>query len=329
MKKRLLLMICLLSFYSNIAYASPVVKTDNLYTYEEMLRDVSDLDRKYKEIITVNTIGHSHFNRKIMAIKLGKGQNNILINGSHHGREWMTTMLIMKMIETYAEAYANNNVIGKYKTDIFNDFSIWFVPMVNPDGVTLQQFGPNQFPIFHQKSLLHMNNDSHDFKGWKANGWGVDLNRQYPAGWNELKGESQRNYQFYKGHKPLQAIEVQAISHFTKRIKPALAISYHTAGREIFWNYQNGEWLVRDRKIAAKVAQLTGYKLNIPPKKATGGGFTDWFITTFHKPAMTIEISFLVGERNPPLSVFSEEWVRNCEVGIMLAHEIKTMYIKK
>jgi g-D-glutamyl-meso-diaminopimelate peptidase len=38
---------------------------------------------------------------------------------------------------------------------------------------------------------------------------------------------------------------------------------------------------------------------------------------------MTIEISYLVGETNPPLSVFKTEWKRNRYVGLKLAEEAK------
>lgn len=59
-----------------------------------------------------------------------------------------------------------------------------------------------------------------------------------------------------------------------------------------------------------------------------GGGFTDWFITTYHRPALTIEISNLVGETNPPLSIFQKEWKRNRNVGIKIAKEAKKYQIK-
>lgn len=36
---------------------------------------------------------------------------------------------------------------------------------------------------------------------------------------------------------------------------------------------------------------------------------------------MTIELSYLVDETNPPLTVFPEEWKRNRLVGIMLVKE--------
>ena len=67
------------------------------------------------------------------------------------------------------------------------------------------------------------------------------------------------------------------------------------------------------------------YKLSKPETDAGGGGFTDWFISTYHRPAMTVEISYLVGETNPPLSIFQKEWKRNRYVGIKLAKEAKKM----
>jgi g-D-glutamyl-meso-diaminopimelate peptidase len=36
---------------------------------------------------------------------------------------------------------------------------------------------------------------------------------------------------------------------------------------------------------------------------------------------MTIEISYLVGETSPPLSIFKKEWKRNRYVGLKLAVE--------
>ena len=66
------------------------------------------------------------------------------------------------------------------------------------------------------------------------------------------------SYQFYKGRKPIEAIEVQALLRLQEKVKPLLAVSYHTSGREIFWYYHNKrEHLLRDYKLAKKTAQLT------------------------------------------------------------------------
>jgi len=294
------------------------------YSYEVLKQDLKKLKRHYKKEIQIKTIGTSHFGREIYAIKLGRGKKNIVLIGAHHGREWMTSMLLMKKLDGYAHAYQRTKPFGDYSTDILDEVSIWFVPMLNPDGVAIQQNQLHHFPAKYRKKLLKMNQGVAKFDRWKANGMGIDLNRQYPAGWYALKKTPTKPfYQFYKGKRPVQAKEVRALIRFIRKIDPSIAVAYHSAGREIFWNYHNGKYLKRDKMIAKKVAELADYQLGKPPKHAVGGGFTDWFITTYHRPAMTVEISPLVGEKSPPLAFFAEEWRRNQYVGLMLAKEAK------
>jgi g-D-glutamyl-meso-diaminopimelate peptidase len=304
-----------------------VVNPHQTYTYERMKSDIWELEKKYDDEIMVKTIGYSHFGRRIFAVKLGKGEKNILLIGSHHGREWLTSSLLMEMLETYAKSYHDNDKVGSYSTDILDNVSIWFIPMLNPDGVTIQQGNLKKFPKYHRDNLVQMNLNSTDFSRWKANGMGVDLNRQYPVGWKNHANDDVTvpTYQFYKGKKPIATHETKAIVKFTKKIKPQIAVSYHTAGREIYWNYNNRKNKQRDSRIAEKVATLTGYKLASPPENAVGAGYTDWFISTYQKPALTLEISYLVGETNPPLKVFYEEWKRNKFIGMMLAKEAKNI----
>ncbi|MEH7417715.1 M14 family zinc carboxypeptidase [Neobacillus drentensis] len=310
----------------NPAADAKIVTVDQPYSYECLQQDLKKITKKYRKHIEIKSIGTSHMGKEIWGVKLGKGRTNIVLVGAHHGREWLTSALLMNMLESYAEAYQEGKRIGFRSTDILNQVSIWFIPMLNPDGVNIQQRKLKSFPPKFQKQLLLMNEGSKNLKRWKANGVGVDLNRQYPAGWTSLNEEpSNPSYAFYKGEKPFESKEVIALTAFIEEIKPSLAVAYHTAGREIFWNYKNGKHLNRDFMLAKKVARLTGYKLAKPDPNAIGGGFTDWYITTYHKPAMTIEISYLVGETNPPLSVFRNEWRRNKYVGLLLAKEAKKL----
>lgn len=55
----------------------------------------------------------------------------------------------------------------------------------------------------------------------------------------------------YKGSTPLQAKEAAIMATFTREIMPQLAISYHSAGEIIYWNYKTKSAnLARDRAIA-------------------------------------------------------------------------------
>jgi len=319
----------LLLFLTFDQTASAQMNTDEeSYSFHRMEKDLSELQQKYKSEVKVKSIGKTEFGRPIWAIKLGVGKKNIVMVGAHHGREWLTSMLLMKMVDTYAHGYHESKNVGSHSTRVLDEVSIWFVPMLNPDGVIIQQNQINAFPYKHQAHLKRMNAGLTQFSRWKANGMGVDLNRQYPADWDKLSQVSSvPYYQFYKGHQPIEAKEVQALVRFIKEVNPSIAVAYHTAGREIYWRYKNGRYLIRDYFIARSISKLTGYQLAKPAKEATGGGFTDWFITTYHRPALTIEISYLVGETNPPVSVFPIEWEHNKYVGLRLAEKAKSKFI--
>lgn len=313
--------IVIISLYEvDFVHAASIINTTKSYTYEEYQEDVWILKSKYKNQLRIISFGNSEFGRKLYAIQVGKGKNNIMITGAHHGREWITSLLTMKMVEeTAISLQANENYLDQ--------FSIWFVPMLNPDGVTIQQGDIEKFPFLSKRRILKMNNGSTDFSSWKSNGLGIDLNRQYPAGWEALQhGSEKPSYKNYKGQKPLEARETNAIVKLTEQIKPVLAVSYHSSGQEIFWQYKNDNEQ-RDKKIAEAISKETGYKLGEPKEDAVGGGYTDWFITTYQLPAFTIEICPLVEETNPPISSFASEWRRNKEIPLLLIDEAKT-YIK-
>ncbi|MFL6561155.1 MAG: M14 family zinc carboxypeptidase, partial [Bacillus sp. (in: firmicutes)] len=182
----------------NVTYAK-IVKANKPYTYEMLEQDLAKINDKYDKKVKIKSIGKTHFGRDIWAIKLGKGKKNVVLIGSHHGREWLTSILLMKMLESYAETYEDNGLFGLKSNHVLNDVALWFVPMLNPDGVAIQQNDLKSFPSKQQELLLRMNEGSNNLKRWKANAMGIDLNRQYPAGWESLNHvPSSPSYKFYK-----------------------------------------------------------------------------------------------------------------------------------
>lgn len=295
------------------------------YSYEQMEEEVFHLQNIYREKIQIGSIGKSEWGKELPYIQVGKGKQCIFLIGSHHGREWITSQFLMKLLKEYVRAYSADTTINGYSARIFDDISLIFIPMLNPDGVTIQQKGLQGHNISQAVKLLSMNSFHPSFDRWKANGKGIDLNRQYPAGWHELKKlPAWPSYKHFRGKKPVQAEEVKSLVRFTMERKPILSLSYHTSGQQVFWYYHTKkEYIERDFHLAEKIARITGYKLDLPEENAVGGGYTDWFITTFHKPAFTIEMCELVDETNPPISCLQKEWNGNKEVPIMLLYELK------
>jgi murein tripeptide amidase MpaA len=297
-----------------------VVKPKQVYTYEEMQRDMNILQKMYPNLIKTQTIGKSVDGRNLYAVKLGTGQTEIMINGAHHAREHMTTNVLMEMIDEYAQSYAKNQAFNGYDArSILTNASIWFVPMVNPDGVSLVQKG--HLSAKNPSYVLSLNGGSKDFSAWKANGRGVDLNRQYPLNWDEMTSKSKPGPENYKGPKPLSEPEAKAMYDFTMQKDFKTAVAYHSSGAILYWSYFTDPAVMEQNKVVADaISKKTGYPLMNPNGKGFGY-YDDWFISQFRRPAFTPEISPYVGPRPVPLQNYDAIWKQNDSIGLMLAKE--------
>ncbi|SDJ23125.1 M14 family zinc carboxypeptidase [Salimicrobium halophilum] len=302
------------------AHADKIVDTNTTYTYEQMQGDLKQLDQEYGDLVEVYDIGDSVYDRDIFLVKLGYGEDHVLYNGSHHAREWLTTILNMNMIEEYAKGYQGETSFPTYNAkQVLDGTTIWFVPMVNPDGVTLQQKGLSAFPEEVHSQLIQWNNGSTNFKRWKANAQGIDLNRQYPSGWENVTKTS-RSYKNFKGDYPLQAPEAKVMRDLQYLLNPELTISYHTAGQIMYWNYKiEPENYDRDSRIARNYSRFSGYDLvNF---ESNGSGYTDWVIDYWDQPALTPELAVYPGPTNVDPARFPTAWENNKVAGLYAARE--------
>ncbi|MFG6114127.1 M14 family zinc carboxypeptidase [Halobacillus sp. MO56] len=300
----------------------PIVNPKTIYSYNQMVKDITKLRNAYPGVIRTDVIGKSVEGRNLYLVKVGNGDKKITINASHHAREWITTNLVMDQIDEYSRAFVKGSKIDGYDVrELLNQVTIYYVPMVNPDGVTLNQFGPNGFSNKYQ--LIRMNNGSINFTAWKANARGVDLNRQYPADWANIKYvASTPGPNNYKGTAPLTEPEVQALYNFTKKHDFDSHVAYHSSGEILYWAFNSYGGLREEyRAIADKVSAKTGYSLFHPPLNPSGGGYTDWVIDSLKKPGLTPEVSPYVGNRPVPLSNYDRIWKQNYSIGLLLAEE--------
>ncbi|WP_083632231.1 M14 family metallopeptidase [Domibacillus antri] len=291
-------------------------------TYSQMVKDLKELVQWHPEIASLESIGKSVDGRELYALKLGTGKEEVLVNASHHAREHMTTNVVMEMADQYAHLYKTNGRMNGYSVQsILKKTSIYFVPMVNPDGVSLVQLGAKSAK--NKAAVIKINGGKTNFSAWKANVRGVDLNRQYPATWSTICcNPGKPSPQNYKGPKALSEPEAKAMYDFTLKHSFKASAAYHSSGQIIFWHFhQSGARKTRDYTIAKKISNKTGYSLVAPRSNPSGGGYTDWFIQNEKKPGLTIEISPYVGNRPVPIIYFSSIWKQNNTIGILLANE--------
>lgn len=285
--------------------SSNIVNTSIDYTHDVLRKNIEKLKFKYC-FLEMGSIGKSALDRDLYYIKLGKGDNKVFLNGAHHSLEWITSVLLMKFIEDYCKSYENSKKLKDYNIkELYNDTSIYIVPMVNPDGIGLVLNGIESVPSKYREDLIKWNNNSDDFsKRWQANARGVDLNHNYDASWNDYKVSQIRNditgpaNTRYSGHCPESEPETAAVTKFIRDNDFDLVLALHSQGKEIYWNYSNIEPEF-SKEIGGNLANASGYCLKTPTVMASNTGFKDWFIKIFNRPGYTIE----VGSGKNPLPI--------------------------
>lgn len=232
-------------------------------------------------------IGQSVRGREIDGFLLGRGAHAVLFLGGTHAQEWITTRLLYRFIEDACAHIESGKAachvaIGK----AMHGRSLLFVPCLNPDGVERALCGD---------------------KTWQANARGVDLNHNFNADWDKLQALERKNGiispgpRQFGGTAPESEPETAAVAALCRRVRPAHAVSLHTQGEVIYWRYGH-RTPERARWMAEVLAKAAGYALDEPEGLAVGGGFKDWFIEEFGKPAFTVECG--KGENPLPLSDF-------------------------
>lgn len=266
---------------------SYIYKMERAYDYKTLEMEIKSLKQQYS-FLKVKSIGMTVQGRTLYCITLGSGKRKVHVNASHHANEWITSAALMKNIRRFCEIISGE-IIDVDGSEALKNAQYDFVPMVNPDGVEICIHG--LVGQKNQAQLYEANENSMDFSKWRSNGRGVDLNRNYDAGFalcKELSGLTNPSYGYYQGEFPLSENESHALVVLTQEQQYDLVIAYHTQGEEIYWQY--GGYVIEDAAWYAKAfSEASGYKLGLPEPGAIAGGYKDWFIEAFKKPGFTIE----------------------------------------
>lgn len=313
--------------FLNLEVSDPIVKPADRYSYEQMERDIQALKQAYSDKLTVNVIGTSRDGRNIYDIILGNPQAeaHILMQGAIHAREYMTPLVMMSQLEFALANYDTGHYNFKTVSGMLKKVAIHFIPMTNPDGVTLSQFGIDGIRSEDLKQVIRncytsdvsMRRTSDSFETyltkWKANAGGVDLNLNFPYGFQELSSKlTAPSYASYKGPNPLSEPESQALAGIADQYPWAITISYHSQGEVIYWTTSSNGAEMASNTLAEDISVITGYRMDSSDGK---GGFKDWMQSKANAvPGVTLEVG-----RTPcpvPFSEFGSVWKQNKGVWI-------------
>jgi hypothetical protein len=256
---------------------------DDEYKNPDEITDfVNDIHAKYPDITTVKVIGKTLEGREILAIKISDNPTEdekepaILVNAMHHAREVMTPEVTTDMVEYLVSNYGQKTEV----TNWVNSTEIWVVPMFNLDGNN---------KMWTENSM------------WRKNtrgGYGVDINRNYPTGWNSCNGSSSyQSAQDYRGTSPASEPETQAMMNLVGSIKPVFNISYHSYSEIVIYPFGCRPRKTPTTQAVEQIGAEIGMKLDYKPGTAwellynADGGDIDWMYTEHQVIPFVIEVN--------------------------------------
>ena len=266
---------------------------------------IAQLDAHYP-VLRSFRLGQSLCGRPITLLKIGQESDDrggVLFAGAFHGMEWLTGLLLLRFADRLCHAITTKQrLAGIYPGHALEGRTLSIIPFVNPDGVEISLFGKERGAPYD--ALIDRAGGGHTDR-WQANARGVDINHNFDAGWHTLremeksKGIDGAASTQYGGPGPESEPESRLLADHCRQTYYRHVLAFHSQGEEIYWHY--GARTHQSAHLMGRIlAVASGYKLCMPTGLASHGGFKDWFIEEFGRPAFTVELG---KGRNPlPLS---------------------------
>jgi carboxypeptidase T len=267
------------------------VAPDDQYKNPQEIEEILKMyGTQYPDLTEVMSIGKTEQGRDIWAIRL-TNKNNIAklkkptfyINGMHHAREVMSPEVPLDAIEYLLTNYGKDSKA----THWLDQNEIWAVPMVNPDGNNVV-WTDN---VWWRKNV--------------SNGYGVDINRNYPYMWGQCKGSSgNKGADDYRGPSAASENETQAIFELIKNIRPVASLSLHSYSELVLYPLScSGQHAAHEeffKRVGGNIANAIpmdgggGYYTPGTPWEllySVDGGDIDWLYSDFGVMPFVIEMN--------------------------------------
>ncbi|CAL8138280.1 unnamed protein product [Orchesella dallaii] len=159
---------------------------------------IIQLQNLHPDMVNVSTYGKSVEGRELQMVKIereGGSENKhiMLMDGTTHAREWISTMQTIYFMNELCEQ--DTPEVNK----ILDNFVVFVVPVVNPDG--------------------------------------VDPNRNFDFGFGGIGSSDDPCSEVYHGPFPLSAPETQALSEVISSLKPMLYLCMHSYSQMMLHSY--------------------------------------------------------------------------------------------
>lgn len=292
--------------------------------YKRCMDIMDEIQRKYS-FVNRQIIAKTDTGRKIELLSVKNSNNGLLVCGAFHGMERITSALILDFFEKICEKARREQKFA----DKLSVAGLSVVPMVNPDGVEISMHSANSAKQKKEFVKDILDKSKTDSKYWQANVNGVDINHNFDADFEKVKKNEREMGIYYPsptrygGRYPHSEKESQALVKLCENNCYDIAVALHSQGREIYYDFS--DYTPQNSFVLAqKMSALSGYKVGYPKGIAVGGGFKDYFIYKYRRPAFTIE----VGKGENPLD-YNDFYKERGKVNMMLGFLLRYIHTKE
>ena len=293
-----------------------------MYTYQALESDLNALRSNYSGV-SVNALCQTPDGRQVYHVIIGNQSagKKLLVTGTMHAREYITSKVVMRQLKKLLDEKKGGDTS-------LDNVCVHFVPMMDPDGVAISQYGTDgmQTSVMRDtvKNIMKSwaeweiltNQDKYNWylNKWKNTAKGVDINQNFPTDtWSTLNdARNKPSSDMYKGPSAGSEAETRAMMELVNRYGFTAAVNYHAQGEIIYADDDKASEAVRNRcnAMGAIVQGVTGYRLPEPHEGSfDDGAFKSWLNVNKGIPAVTVEVG--VGTCPLPETDIAGIWEKN------------------
>ncbi len=276
-----------------------VPKAPCYHTLEGLYAEAEALVQAYPDLVSLYAIGTSYEGRPLLLLDLTQRRTPppkpfLFVVANAHGRELITSEVALAFARTLLEGYGTDADV----TWILEQQHTYILLSLNPDGHVANEGGP-PWPYWRKNRNSTVSCPTT---------YGVDLNRNFPLGWDLLSGASTYPCSnFYRGPAPFSEPETRALGAYLSELLSSRGVLTATSGASLYISlhaYGNGviwPWAYTGRAAPDGAAlSALGYRLAREMGYWGGqaanalylmsGADIDWVYGAWGLPAYTFEV---------------------------------------
>lgn len=251
------------------------------HNLEEIHSKLYEVQRKYRSMASVESLGSSHEGKNMLAIKI-RGRHSsrkpvFFIQCGIHAREWVSPATCMYIIDQMTQRYRTDDSV----TQLLDKIDFVILPVLNVDGYSYTWIDPRN----RRYRLWRKNRRPHERYGCH----GVDLNRNWGYGWGGAGASWRPCDSTFRGSKAFSEVETRNVRRYLERLQELKGfIDFHAYSQMWFipWGYTardtaDHEEQMRVARIASEaITRKHGTRFQYGSSAAllyaASGGSEDW-----------------------------------------------------